>query len=259
MKLFTGIIKGAKRAVLYAALATKKFEDQNLTQMGLDEAQIVRKYEKNSLANDLLNGRSTQRTREYKTRFYKILEEADRYSERANYGLNKALLAEGIFQLDTEGQMTDAQYESTRREGINKVRDKSDNYEIENIIPMKKVLLNDREVALGGNPLWESNIRFFGGEDEVLINDELLSAVHIKNMGNDLKMIDIFFTYNRSYSQLFENLKHDPQLILCFDMIALTTGKYQPVINTYSVQSFYKMIQPTDGKVIYKLICRQLG
>ncbi len=276
MGIFNSIIKQGKRTLLYIALATKKVEDQEITQLGNAEGSIVRKYERNTFVNDLLNGRNTQRAQEYKKYFYKHLEAMDnvvnttRFSAGGDINMELKVkevnpetgeetgeeIDNGNFEIKRT-RITEEEYLAERNAQIEKKVDKSDNYKIEYVEEYSRVITNHFAMAeKNADPKFETNIRFFNGEDEMLINVDIINAIHVKTIKDDLKMIDLIFTYTEIYEGLFAEIKNDPTKILSFDSLIVKRGKYKEELNHYIVEGFENIIQPTKDKTIFKFRAR---
>jgi hypothetical protein len=260
MGIFNKIVKQAKRALLYTALATKKVEDQQISQLGSSEGNVVRKYERNTFVNDLLNGRNTQRAQEYKKFFYKQLEALDKVANTTKYSIGGDINMEmkddkndsGSFEIKSS-RITEDEFITRRNTELEKKRDKSDDYPIDYVEEYSRVIINNFAMAeKNADPKYETNIRFFIGEDEVLINDDLINGIHVKTINDDNKMIDLIFTYTEMYEELFTDVKNDPSIIFSFDSLIVKRGKYAEVLNHYVVEEFDKIIQPYKGKTVFK-------
>lgn len=248
MTLIKKIIKGVKKTILYSAFALKRTEEKQTTQLGNVEGGVIRKNESNSILNDWMNGHETQRTKAYKEHFYKVLDKADEVSSRMKMNEDGSI-----------GFVSKEERDQKYVLSLDKVLDKSDSYKVEYTTQFKSNVINSLEIAtINAEPIFDNNVKFFSGDDEVLLRDGILQTIHVKIIDDKKRMLDLFFNFGEEDLYMIDMIKNRPQTILYFDSLIINSGKYREVLNNYKVLSYFGQINPSKGKIIYKIIAEIL-
>ncbi len=261
MSIFTGLVKGAKMVAISLAIGMKRMEDKSITQLGIDDNNdIIREYGQNSLTNDLFQGNATSRVKVFAERFYQILEGADNYVSKHRMNVTGDIT--GGSGMLSPNALTEQEYRTKRYNELNYIVDKTDNYPLETVIDMKRTCTNELEVAaMGKNAIYDSNIKLFIGDDEIILMENTLQTIHIKTMGDNnkkMRLIDMFFTFDNKEKAYMNEVIKDPTLFLQFDSISINKGKYKPKYELFDVIKIHSVSIPNPNKLCFKVVCNKI-
>lgn len=227
------VIKG----MIAASIGSKKAENEilkNSQQMLHSGDAIVQKYYSNQVLGDLIEGKLNERTKAFAERFFRLLEESDKYtSSHFDHSTGKVVM-----------NVKDDKYQELLLEKLNSLGDKSDNFPLEFSMEVKKFLLNEDYVFKNTKPEYSYNLLihrdFQIHENKMLEN--YVYTVHVRTKNNNEKIVEF-------YSNIESNKTFNNELIN-FEGFALVKSKYRTKTFYYKNNGLYKITNHNGNKVI---------
>ncbi len=232
------------KSLLTMALAGKKVETDNLHRSDQDlfssSGSISQEKDQNTLLSSFLKGNVTNETKKYAERFYRILEESDKYSYNGvghDENGNRVLIREDKNETFIK-----------RQQQLNSIGDGDNNYGLEYTITNKNIGFLNGEIINNNNGLREILCNRNGNPRFTIEN--LTESVHIKNIAGNQKLLE-FYTLLSNQHPLFKEIVRNPNYLSDFDRIALTKVKYKAETKYYEVLN-YDSMNIWNGKIVLK-------